>query len=111
MYNGWIPPVHNIYYLWWAETGIFGLLLHLSVWFGFIWIGIKNLKVRNEFWYILNVASVAALIAYLFDGFLSFSLRTSEPLRIFFFQGAIIYVVHYFRMLENSNARRLIPRG
>ena len=47
-YQDWIPPVHNIYYLWWAEIGIVGLSIHLIWLAGVIGIGIKTCESGNR---------------------------------------------------------------
>jgi len=46
-YKDWIPPVHNIYFLWWAETGIIGLAMHLTLLVCVAWPAIGNLRVKN----------------------------------------------------------------
>jgi putative inorganic carbon (HCO3(-)) transporter len=77
IYHGWIPPVHNIYFLWWGELGLLGITLHMWFWGFIIWAGIKNLKVKNEGLFVINAGCIAAMVVFIFDGFLSFSLRSS----------------------------------
>lgn len=100
IYHGWVPPVHNIYFLWWGELGIFGLALNLLLWGTVVWIGIKNLQVRNETFYAINAACLAAMLAFAFDGFLSFSLRVNQPQRVFFLLSAMIFAIHYWRLRQ-----------
>ena len=83
--------------------GIFGLLFYLALWFGLIWKGVQNLKVRNDNLFMINAAALAVLVGLLFDGFLSFSLRVNQPQRLFFMAGAFIMAVYYMRNLKNQN--------
>ena len=103
IYDNWVPPVHNIYYLWWAETGIFGLALHLGLWFTILWVGVKNLRVQDKILFAFNASCLAAMLALLFDGFLSFSLRVNQPQRIFFLLAAIIFSIHYWRLRNDRD--------
>ena len=97
-YGSWLPPVHHIYYLWWAETGIVGLAIHLAMWGGIIWVGIRNLRVRNEILFAVNAACLCAMTAFIVDGFFSFSLRVNSALRVFWVLAGIIMAVHYWRL-------------
>ena len=96
-YGGWIPPVHNIYYLWWAETGITGLLVHLTMWLAIVWAAWRNLAVQNETLFNINLACMAGLLAFAVDGFLSFSLRVNQPLRLYWVLAGIVFAIHYQR--------------
>ena len=107
VYDGWIPPVHNIYYLWWAETGVPGLFLYMLTWAMIVWTGVRNLVVRDDLLYALNVACLASMVAFAFDGFLNFSLRVNQPQRIYFFLAAIIYAIHYWRQSGIAQRRGL----
>jgi O-antigen ligase len=109
IYNGWIPPVHNIYFLWWGELGLLGVALHMGFWGFIVWAGIKNFKVPNEGLFVINAACVSAMVVFAFDGFLSFSLRVSQPQRIFILLAAIIIVIHYWRQTmeaRNNSIKR-----
>ena len=97
IYHNWIPPVHNIYYLWWGETGIFGLALHVIMWGGIILAAINNLRVKDDILFAINAACLGSMFCMIFDGFLSFSLRVNQPQRLFFFVSAIIFAIHYLR--------------
>jgi hypothetical protein len=102
-YGGWIPPVHNIYYLWWAETGLVGLCLHLGMWAWIVLTAVRNLRVRNETLFILSLACMAAMVAFSVDGFMSFTLRVNPPQRLFFVLAGIIYAVHYLRLSDERS--------
>lgn len=97
-YNGWIAPVHNIYYLWWAETGLIGLLIHLWLIAAVIWTAIQNLRVRDDMLYAFNVGCLAAMPAFIVDGFFSFSLRLNSILRVFWIIAAMVVAIRYRRL-------------
>ena len=101
-YPEWIPPVHHIYYLWWAETGIIGLLLHLAVVASIVLIALTNLRLRDPTMLTINVACLVGILAFMIDGFLSFPLRTSPLLRLFWLLAGIIVALYYWRL---SSAR------
>jgi hypothetical protein len=102
-YGPAMVSVHNIFYLWWAETGIVGMVLFCGVWLSMIWAGITNLVARDEVLFIVNAACLAGMIALIPDGFLSFTLRVNTLLRMFWVIGGIIMAVRYMRLRENSN--------
>jgi O-antigen ligase len=96
-YGSWPPPVHNIYYMWWAETGLIGLLVQLSMWGLLIWKSIGNLRVRDETMFAINAACLAGMLAFILDGFVSFSLRITPTLKVFWALSAMIMAIHYWR--------------
>jgi O-antigen ligase len=97
-YEQWLPPVHNIYLLWWAETGIIGLAVHLALLGSIVKRAIGNLSVRNELMFAVNAACLAGMAAFLVDGIFSFSLRLNAILRVFFVMAGIILAIHYWRL-------------
>jgi len=97
-YGGWVPPVHNIYFLWTADMGLVGLALHLFVVGYFIYVGITNLKIRHPMMYAINAACLAAIAAFLVDGNFSFSLRVNQILRLFWVLGALMVGIRYWRL-------------
>jgi hypothetical protein len=98
------PAVHNIFYLWWAETGIVGLFIFCMVWASIIWTGFTNLSVRDELLFVVNAASLATMIALIPDSFLSFTLRVNTTLRLFWFLAALIMAVRYLRIQEQKGS-------
>jgi O-antigen ligase len=98
LYGATLPAVHNIYYLWWAETGIGGLILFLSIWGAFIWNGIQNLRVSDPHLFVVNAACVAAMVCLIPDGFLSYTVRVNTMFRVFWVMGGLIYAVRYIRI-------------
>ena len=103
-FDFWLPPVHHIYYMWWAETGIVGLAIHLWLWWGLLWMGFQNLRVRDETLFSANAAAISGLIAFSLDGLFSFTLRLNSCLKTFFVLGAIIVSVRYWRLRQSGDA-------
>ena len=104
-YSYWIPPVHNIYYLWWAETGLVGLAVHLAMWAAIVRRACRNLRGHDETLFLLSLACLGAMVAFAVDGFMSFSLRVNQPQRVFFVLAAMIYATHYLRQDAQRVAR------
>jgi hypothetical protein len=109
-YGSWPPPVHQIYYLWWAETGIIGLAIHLAMWGGIVWTGLRNFRVADERLFAINAACVVGMLALALDGFVSFSLRVTPTLKTFWVLSAVIMAVRYQRLRHESGARAVISR-
>ncbi len=104
-YAGHPPAVHEIFYLWWAETGIFGMLLWCAVWGSIIWMGFTNLSVKDEVLYAVNAAALSAEICFIPDAFLSWTLRVNTMLRMFWVMAGLIAAVRYMRFREHRMAR------
>ena len=96
--GNWLPPVHNIYLLWWAETGLVGLGLHLLMWAAIVGTGFRNLRVRDPMLYIINAACLCGMVAFMVDGLFSFSLRINSILRVFWILSAMIVAIRYWRL-------------
>jgi O-antigen ligase len=97
-YGAWLPPVHHIYYLWWAETGAIGLAVHLLMWLWILVAAVGNLRVRDATLFAVNAACLCAMAAFAVDGFFSFTLRIDSTLRLFWLLSGMIYAIHYIRM-------------
>lgn len=108
-FGGYLPPVHHIYYLWWAETGLVGLMLHLAMWGSIVWTGVRNLRVKNELLYTINAACLGGMIALGIDGFFSFSLRVSSIFKLFWVLAGMILAVHYWRLCNGLPRPELKP--
>ncbi|MDP3221882.1 MAG: O-antigen ligase family protein [Rubrivivax sp.] len=100
VYKNWLPPVHNIYLLWTAETGLVGLALHLALMLALLKVAVNNLKVKNETLFMINVACLCGVVALLVDGIFSFTLRINSVMRVFWVLAAMIMAVHYLRLVE-----------
>jgi putative inorganic carbon (hco3(-)) transporter len=100
VYKGWLPPVHNIYLLWTAETGLIGLGIHLLLLVMLLRTAVANLKVRDETLFMINAACLCGVLALMVDGLFSFTLRINSVLRVFWVLAAIIMAVHYQRLQE-----------
>lgn len=100
IYKNWLPPVHNIYLLWTAETGYIGLLVHLALMAALLRVAVRNLKVRDETLFMINAACLCGVVALLVDGLFSFTLRINSVMRVFWVLAAMIMAVHYMRLRE-----------
>jgi putative inorganic carbon (HCO3(-)) transporter len=100
VYKNWLPPVHNIYLLWTAETGFIGLAAHLAIVALLLSVAVRNLKVRNETLFMINVACLSGLIALLVDGVFSFTLRINSMMRVFWVLAAMVMAIHYLRLRD-----------
>lgn len=100
-----LPPVHHIYYLWWAETGLIGLIIHLAMWWGIVWAGLQNLRIRDKLMYSINAACLCGMLAFAVDGFFSFTLRMNAPLKLFWVLAGIIMAIRYWRLQGGSDGR------
>jgi putative inorganic carbon (HCO3(-)) transporter len=100
VYKNWLPPVHNIYLLWTAETGYIGLTVHLALVVSLLVVAIRNLKVRDETLFMINVACLCGVTALLVDGLFSFTLRINSVMRVFWVLAAMIMAIHYLHLRE-----------
>lgn len=107
IHKNWLPPVHNIYLLWWAETGIVGLAVHLWMLAWILRIGWRNLRVRDETLFIINVACLCGVLALMVDGMFSFTLRINSMLRVFWVLAALIYAINYWHLRNPPEHPRL----
>ena len=101
-FQSWVPVVHNVYYLWLAETGLIGLVLHLSLIGSIIWTSMQNLRVKNELLFIFNAACLSGMVAFLVDGFNDPALRNNLMLRVFWVQAGIVMAVRYWRLQHEA---------
>ena len=101
-----VPAVHNGYLTWLAEIGIVGLALHLAMFASLILTGFRNMRVRNEYLYVINVACIASLFAILVDLNFANALRQGSILREFWVLAALICGVHYWRLRNEPQVQR-----
>lgn len=95
--GGVLPPVHNIYLLILAETGIVGFACHAAIFLLLISHAWKNLRVHNDFVYMVNAGCIAGLVAVLIDGNFSFTWRMGGFQKAFWVFAAMIMAIHYSR--------------
>ena len=111
IYQGWIPAVHNIYLLWFAETGVLGFIIHLTLLFMILWHGVQNLRVKNVVLFTMNAGCLSALAAFMTDGMFSFSLRINSVCRIFWVISGIIMAIRYWRLSVERQPPQLIGQA
>lgn len=100
--KNWLPPVHNIYLLWWSELGIIGLAMHLALIAWVLRTAVRNLRVENDILFAVNIACIVGIVALLVDGMLSFTLRINSVLRVFWILCGMIYAVRYWRLTHTA---------
>jgi hypothetical protein len=67
-----------------------------------IWTGLRNLTVRNELLYAVNIACVAAMCGFLVDGLNSPSLRNNPCMRVFWVLCGLLQAVRYWRLRNEA---------
>jgi O-antigen ligase len=97
-YKQWLPPVHNIYYLWTAELGLTGLFIHLWLFAAILWSSVRNFPVRHPLLFAINLACFAGMLAILTDGFFSFTWRINSIMRIFWVNAAMVMAIQSWRL-------------
>ncbi|MEW6605998.1 MAG: O-antigen ligase family protein [bacterium] len=97
------PPVHNIYLLIFAEQGIFGFLLFLSICFMVIRVGILNLKGKDNLLNAINVGLLAGFIAILVQGLVDWNLRVNVTVRVFWTLAALLFAIHFWNQKQESD--------
>ncbi|MGH7688767.1 MAG: O-antigen ligase family protein, partial [Gemmatimonadaceae bacterium] len=110
-YGRSLPVVHEIFYLWWAETGIVGLILWCIVWGSIIWMGFTNLSVKDELLFAVNSACLSAILCLIPDSFLSWTLRVNTMLRMFWVMAGLIAAIRYMRFREHRVTRLRTTNG
>jgi O-antigen ligase len=104
-----MPVVHNAYLQWMVEIGIFGMLLHLTIFAMMLRMAWRNLRVHDEQLFVLNAACLAGLLGYLADLGFGNSLRQGSTLREFFLLSALVCAIHYWRLRNEVPAPARAP--
>jgi putative inorganic carbon (hco3(-)) transporter len=99
-----VPVVHNAYLQWLAEIGYVGFALHLSIFVALIYTGFRNLRVHDEFLFVLNAACIAGIVGYLVDLNFGNSLRQGSTLREFWVLASLVCAIHYWRLRNEAPA-------
>ncbi len=100
--GGFLPPVHNIYLLWLAETGIVGFTCHVMLWGTLFVQALFNLRVRNDMLYMVNACCIGGYIALLVDGNFSFEWRMTTVHRTFWVMSGMIMAISYWRLQHEA---------
>ncbi|MAG56132.1 MAG: hypothetical protein CMJ83_07565 [Planctomycetes bacterium] len=91
------PPIHNIYLIFWVEQGTLGLLVWMIGNVTVIWMAIKNLAVKNDVLYAINIGCLAGFSAILLDGLADWVIRLNSIMRVYWTLAALIVAI---RMLD-----------
>jgi len=93
----YLPVVHNIYLLVWAEQGTVGLLLFLIFYFRLLYISFQGLATyKQPFLAMVNLGCLAGLLALSVDGLASFFIRNDNCGRIFFIVAALVVAIKWW---------------
>ena len=99
-----VPVVHNAYLQWLAEIGYIGFALHLCIFVALLFTGVRNLRVHDEFLFVLNAACIAGIVGYLVDLNFGNSLRQGSTLREFWVLASLVCAIHYWRLRNEGPA-------
>lgn len=95
MQGVWIACVHNVYLLVLAEQGLIGLTIYLVMMLSLFALAIRNLRVKDDVLYALNIAGFAALVAISIDGVVSVAIRLNNSQRVFWLLVGLLAAVYY----------------
>jgi len=94
------PVVHNIYALTWVEQGTVGfaffVLLHVNV----LIVGFKNLRVKNDVVFAVNIGALCGFVAIIIDGGASFGVRMEPMARTYWTLIALICAADAWRRVN-----------
>ncbi len=99
------PAVHNVYALTWAEQGTVGLLIYVAMHAHIIAIGLRNLRVRNDVLYAVNIGCLCGVGAILIDSLASFFVRVDGCARVYWIVIGTIVAVDYWRRANEPASR------
>lgn len=110
MQGKWIACVHNVYLLIFVEQGIIGLSIYLAMMLSLFLLAIRNLGVKDDVLYAINIAGLAALVAISIDGIVSMAFRLNNSQRVVWIVAGLLAAVHYAdrrqRLAEAARASR-----
>jgi O-antigen ligase len=105
------PAVHNIYLLVWAEQGLVGLALFLLVHLAILRTAWRNLRVEDEVLFAINIGCMFGILAVMLDGMVSFTLRFSGPLRVFWTLAALIVAIRWWHRRQAALSAASLTAG
>lgn len=82
-------PVHNIYLVVLAETGIIGVLGMLATFVVFFRCAVRLARSSDRFFAAIGIAAVAAQVFFYVDGLLTFSLREEMPMALYWILAGV----------------------
>ena len=94
------PVVHNTYAITWAEQGTVGIVIFLILHGHILWVGVTNLRTKNDVAFAVNAGAMSGVVAVMIDGMASFFLRVPDCARMFWIAVSLIYAVRYWRLLN-----------
>jgi len=103
----YLPVVHNIYLLVWAEQGTVGLLLYMVFYIKLLLIAWRGVALYTEpFLSMVNIGCLAGLVALAVDGLVSFFIRNPNCGRVTFIIAALVVAMQWW---HEENTPKAIP--
>lgn len=93
LYGKNLPVVHNNYAIVWAEQGTVGFLFFMALPLHVLYVGIRNLRIRHETLFAINLGCMCGLAVMMLDWLVSFSLRTETVGRVYWMQVGLLCAI------------------
>ncbi|MEZ5977452.1 MAG: O-antigen ligase family protein [Planctomycetota bacterium] len=103
-YGDYLPAVHNIFLLWWSETGTIGLVLHLLVLFAVARAALALTRLRRDFFGAVGIGALGSMTTIVIDGMFSFTLRVNGFLRVFWIVAGLLFAIRYLAVRQEAEA-------
>jgi putative inorganic carbon (HCO3(-)) transporter len=98
------PVVHNNYLIVWSEQGTVGLVLFLALQVMVLRMGLRNLRVRHETLFAINLGCLCGLASMMIDWLASFSLRIETTTRMYWILVALLCAIDAWRRAHPPRA-------
>lgn len=99
-----LSAVHNIFMLYWSETGTFGLLLFIAMMTAILVTAFRNLRCRNDYMFLTSVGILAGVCGLLTQGQFDFNFRLTPVHRLFFVLVGLLCAIAYWRRNEDRES-------
>lgn len=101
-------PVHNLYLLITAETGVVGMAGMAVLWIALVWAALRLARSRDRLGAALGLGATAAYLFFALEELLGFSLREDAPLAFFWIlAGLVVAGGSMFAGSGRASSRRL----
>jgi len=102
-------PVHNIYLVVLAETGLIGVLGMLATFVVFFRAALRLARSSDRFFAAIGVAALAGQVFFYVDGLLTFSLREEMPMTLYWILAGVM--VACLRMAPDASGNLPVAVG
>jgi putative inorganic carbon (HCO3(-)) transporter len=104
-----VPPIHNIYLQQFAEQGVIGLVIFLSMLGMVLRVGVDNLKTRDPTMYAISIGAMGGILAIMTHGLIDWIFWWNGIHRLYFLLAGIMMAVRYWRLTyEGSGASEVM---